>query len=32
MLFQVINDKGVPVMRTVYASCIPEEQSVIFYV
>ena len=26
MKFQVINDKGVPVMGTEYVSCIPDEQ------
>lgn len=25
MTFQVINDKGVPVMRTEYESCIPDD-------
>ena len=25
MLFQVVNDKGVPVMRTEHASCIPDD-------
>lgn len=25
MLFQVVNDKGVPVMRTERASCIPDD-------
>ena len=25
MLFQIVNDKGVPVMRTEHASCIPDD-------
>ncbi len=25
MLFQVVNDKGVPVMRTEHKSCIPDD-------
>lgn len=25
MLFQVINNKGIPVIRTEYISCIPDE-------